>query len=313
MIAAKIREQFASAGYIANPELATALELALGLEKPLLIEGPAGVGKTDTAKVLAEVLQTKLIRLQCYEGLDSAMALYEWNYPRQLLHIRLTENEEATTQARESEIFSEEFLLRRPLLEAITQERSPALLVDEIDRADEAFEAFLLELLGEFQVTIPEIGTIRARHRPVVILTSNRSRELSDALRRRCLYLWLNYPTPEQEVAILRARLPQIDAQLAEQIAKFMVFLREQPFQKVPGIAESLDWAKALMQLHRHVLDDKLIEQTAGCILKMQEDLELLASQRERYLPLIAHDQQGATSKALESDYGLGRVRARKG
>jgi MoxR-like ATPase len=312
VIAERIRQGFAASGYIANAELTCALELALGLEKPLLVEGPAGVGKTDTAKVLAEVLETQLIRLQCYEGLDAATALYEWNYPKQLLRIRLTENESTPVEAREAQIFSEQFLLRRPLLEAITQKCSPVLLVDEVDRADEAFEAFLLEVLGEFQVTIPEVGTIRATHRPTVILTSNRSRELSDALRRRCLYLWLGYPSREQEVAILRARLPEIDARLAEQIARFMEFLREQPFQKVPGIAESLDWAKALMQLHRDALDPQTIEQTHGCILKLHEDWELLAAQTERYTPLLA-GSEGDAPKPFETDYGLGTVRARRG
>jgi MoxR-like ATPase len=313
VIAEAIRERFAHSGYIANPELATALELALGLEKPLLIEGPAGVGKTDTATVLADVLETRLIRLQCYEGLDASTALYEWNYPKQLLRIRLTEHEGASLEAREAQIFSEQFLLRRPLLEAITQERAPVLLVDEVDRADEAFEAFLLEILGEFQVTIPEIGTIRAKRRPAVILTSNRSRELSDALRRRCLYLWLNYPSRDQEVAILRSRLPGIDLRLAEQIARFMEFLREQPFQKVPGIAESLDWARALMHLHRDALDADAIEQTLGCILKLQEDWELLGSQRERYVPLLRRDGEPAPEAPFETDYGLGTVRARRG
>ncbi len=313
MIAEHIRERFAATGYIASADLATALELAIGLEKPLLVEGPAGVGKTESAKVLAEVLGARLIRLQCYEGLDAAAALYEWNYPRQLLRIRLTENEGLPVEAREAQIFSEQFLLRRPLLEAITQDRPPVLLVDEVDRADEAFEAFLLEVLGEFQVTIPEVGTIRAKHRPTVILTSNRSRELSDALRRRCLYVWLAYPSRDQEVAILRARLPNIDARLADQIARFMAYVREQPFQKVPGIAESLDWAKALMQLHHDALDERAVEQTLGCILKQQEDWELFASQRERYAPLLHPEDQPETNKPLETDYGLGTVRARRG
>lgn len=312
MIAEQLRERFAARGYVASEDLATALELALGLEKPLLVEGPAGVGKTESAKVLAEVLGTRLIRLQCYEGLDAAAALYEWNYPKQLLRIRLTEHEGMAVEDREAQIFSEPFLLRRPLLEAIMQDKAPVLLVDEVDRADEAFEAFLLEVLGEFQVTIPEVGTIAAHHRPVVILTSNRSRELSDALRRRCLYVWLSYPSPEQEVAIVRARLPDIDATLAEQIARFMAFVREQPLGKVPGIAESLDWAKALMQLHRDALDDATVTKTLGCILKQQEDWELLAAQRDRYSPLLAPGGD-IPAKATETDYGLGTVRARRG
>jgi MoxR-like ATPase len=308
-----IRERFAERGYVANDDFATALELTLALEKPLLIEGPAGVGKTESAKVLAEVLGTRLIRLQCYEGLDAASALYEWNYPKQLLHIRLTEHDGQSLTQRESEIFSRDFLLERPLLEAITQERAPVLLIDEIDRADEAFEAFLLELLGEFQVTIPELGTIRARQRPAVVMTSNRTRELSDALRRRCLYLWLDYPTREQELAILHARLPGIDARLAEQIARFMEHLRTQPFQKVPGVAESLDWALALIRLHRDAIDERTLEQTVGCILKVREDWELLRAQRARWEPLL-NDGNAAENGAVApaSDYGVGTVRANR-
>jgi MoxR-like ATPase len=296
MNAERLYERFTQSGYVASDDVCVALELMLALEKPLLIEGPAGVGKTESAKVLADALETRLIRLQCYEGLDSASALYEWNFPKQLLRIRLTEQSAADIEQREAQIFSEPFLLRRPLLEAISQDRAPVLLVDEVDRADEAFEAFLLELLGEFQVTIPEIGTIRAKHRPAVILTSNRSRDLSDALRRRCLYLWIDYPSFDQEVEILHARLPGIDARLAEQIVRFMEWLRQQPFQKVPGTAESLDWAMALVRLHRNVLDEQTLEQTIGCILKVQEDWELLRSQRERY-----------------ADYGLGSVQAQRG
>ena len=284
----EIAGRFARCGYIAGDDFATAFELMLALSKPLLVEGPAGVGKTESAKVLADVLETKLIRLQCYEGLDAASALYEWNYPKQLLRIRMTEGQATSTAAREAEIFSEEFLLRRPLLEAIVQKRAPVLLIDEIDRADEAFEAFLLELLGEFQVTIPELGTMKARERPAVVLTSNRSRELSDALRRRCLYLWLDYPDPAREIAILRARVPNIDAGLAQQIATFMQFLREQPFVKVPGVAESLDWALALVRLHRDAIDEETLELTRGCILKVQQDWELLREQRDRYSPLLA-------------------------
>jgi MoxR-like ATPase len=312
VIADRIRERFAERGFIAGDDLGTALELTTALEKPLLIEGPAGVGKTESAKVLADVLGTRLIRLQCYEGLDASNALYEWNYPKQLLHIRLTEHGNESVQKREAAIFSEAFLLRRPLLEAITQEQAPVLLIDEVDRADEAFEAFLLELLGEFQVTIPELGTIAARSRPAVILTSNRTRELSDALRRRCLYLWLDYPTREQEVAILHARLPGIDARLAEQIASFMEFLRDQPFRKVPGVAESLDWALALTRLHRDALDEGTLEKTLGCILKVQEDWALLRASAARYAPLLS--STGALTQApIEADYGLGSVRARRG
>ncbi|MEA2720088.1 MAG: hypothetical protein QOJ39_1952 [Candidatus Eremiobacteraeota bacterium] len=313
MILEHIRERFAERGYVANDDFATALELTLALEKPLLIEGPAGVGKTESAKVLADVLGTRLIRLQCYEGLDAASALYEWNYPKQLLRIRLTEHDGASAEQRESEIFSKEFLLERPLLQAITQEQAPVLLIDEIDRADEAFEAFLLELLGEFQVTIPELGTIRARERPAVIMTSNRTRELSDALRRRCLYLWLEYPTREQELAILRARLPGIDARLAEQIARFMEYLRSQPFQKVPGVAESLDWALALIRLHRDAIDERTLERTVGCILKVREDWELLRAQRERLAPLLENGAAATNgAAALTSDYGLGTVQAHR-
>jgi len=226
--------------------------------------------------------------------------------------IRLTEGDESSALAREAEIFSEAFLLKRPLLEAITQEIAPVLLIDEIDRADEAFEAFLLELLGEFQVSIPELGTVRARSRPAVIVTSNRSRELSDALRRRCLYHWIAYPAREREVKILRARLPGIDEKLAEQIAGFMEFLRAQPFEKVPGVAESLDWALALVRLHKAALDERTLELTHGCILKVQHDWELLQAQRLRYVPLLTGTSV-AEPTTLEPDYGIGSVKARRG
>jgi len=314
MNAATIQERFAQRGYIADEDFSTSIELMLALEKPLLVEGPAGVGKTESAKVLAEVLDTKLIRLQCYEGLDVAHALYEWNYPKQLLHIRLTENQGIALAERESQIFSESFLLERPLLDAISQERAPVLLIDEIDRADEAFEAFLLELLGEFQVTIPEVGTRRAKTRPAVIVTSNRTRELSDALRRRCLYLWIGYPSLEREVAILQARLPDVNERLARQIARFMEFLRAQPFARVPGTAESLDWALALVRLHRDALDEQTLKQTAGCILKVQEDWELLRTLRPQYEPLLTHDPDRKTAgETPQVDYGLGTVRANAG
>ncbi len=273
--------------YVADLSMATALRLVMALQRPLLVEGPAGVGKTEVAKTLARVLNTKLIRLQCYEGLDTSTALYEWNYPKQMLHIRLTEGSGSVAQ-REAEIFSEPYLLRRPLLEAISElERSPVLLIDEIDRTDEEFEAFLLELLAEFQITIPEIGTLKAKHRPYVILTSNRSRELSDALRRRCLYLWQNYPSFEKEVEILSLRLPGINQHLAEKVAKVMAHIREIPFGKVPGVAESLDWATALMALHRSHLDAAALEQTLGCILKDKEDWALLEQHKPQVLQLL--------------------------
>lgn len=282
-IQAVLRER----NYIADLPMATALRLVMALRKPLLVEGPAGVGKTQVAKTLAEVLDTRLIRLQCYEGLDTAQALYEWNYPKQMLHIRLTENSGESLAQREAEIFSEAYLLRRPLLEAISQDQPPVLLIDEIDRTDEEFEAFLLELLAEFQVTIPELGTLKARHRPYVILTSNRSRELSDALRRRCLYLWQNYPSFEKEVEIIRARLPGINERLAQKIARVVAHLRELPLNKAPGVAESLDWAEALVSLHKESLDMSILEQTWGVIIKDKDDLALVEAHKACIAELV--------------------------
>jgi len=308
--AAAIRDRFAERGFIANDAFATALQLVLALEKPLLVEGPAGVGKTESAKVLADVLGTHLIRLQCYEGLDSLTALYEWNYPRQMLHIRLTEASGADLAAREAEIFGESFLLKRPLLEAITQDRSPVLLIDEVDRADEAFEAFLLEMLAEWQVTIPELGTIRARHTPHVVLTSNRTRELSDALRRRCLFVWVPYPSLAEEIAILHARIPGLADRLAAEIARAMQVFRTLPLQKAPGVAESLDWARALMSLHRDHLDAAAIEQTLGCVLKVHEDQRALEAHPEALDPILntAPGQLAPGGHSLETDFGLGTV-----
>ena len=305
-----IREKFRERGFIADEAFATALQIALALEKPLLVEGPAGVGKTESAKVLAEVLGTRLIRLQCYEGLDAMAALYEWNYPRQMLHARLSESDGSTLAEREADMFSEPFLLKRPLLDAITQERSPVLLVDEVDRADEAFEAFLLEVLAEWQVTIPELGTIRARHKPHVVVTSNRTRELSDALRRRCLFLWLPYPTREQEIEILRARVPGLSERLAQQIAQLMQVLRGLPLQKAPGVAESLDWALALMSLHRDRLDAQIVEQTLGCVLKVHEDADVVHAHRDALSPILtgAPIAPAAGGYALENDFGAGSV-----
>ncbi|HET9264538.1 MAG TPA: MoxR family ATPase [Vicinamibacterales bacterium] len=304
-----IRARFRERGFIVNDAFATVLQLVLALGKPLLIEGPAGVGKTESAKVLADALGTRLIRLQCYEGLDALTALYEWNYPRQMLRIRMSEGEGGSVEEREAQIFSEGFLLKRPLLEAIVQDQPPVLLIDEIDRADEAFEAFLLEVLAEWQVTIPELGTIRARHAPHVILTSNRTRELSDALRRRCLFFWIPYPTLDEEIAILHARIPGLSERLAEQIARSMQVFRGLPLQKAPGVAESLDWARALINLHRDHLDEAALEQTLGCVLKVRDDHQVLESHREALQPVL----QGPTElkpggHSLETDFGLGSV-----
>ena len=271
------------AGYLADRELATTVFLAQELEKPLLLEGEAGVGKTELAKALAAARGSRLIRLQCYEGLDASQALYEWNYQRQLLHIRLAEAEhrlegaeQGARAAFERELFSQEYLVHRPLLDAILAEDEvpPVLLIDEVDRADEEFEAFLLEVLSDFQITVPELGTLRATRRPFVILTSNRTRELHDALKRRCLYLWLSYPTFEREYEILRARVPSINEHLATQVCGFMQLLRDQDFYKRPGVAETIDWGMALIALHREELDEQTVAETLGCIFKYHDDIE---------------------------------------
>jgi MoxR-like ATPase len=312
---ASIRARFREHGFVVDEAFATALQLMLALDKPLLIEGPAGVGKTESAKVLADALGTRLIRLQCYEGLDAMSALYEWNYPRQMLRARLSETAGASLDEREAAIFGEEFLLRRPLLEAIMQERSPVLLIDEVDRADEAFEAFLLEVLAEWQVTIPELGTIRARHKPHVILTSNRTRELSDALRRRSLFVWLPYPSLDQEIEILRLRIPGLSERLAERIARFVQTLRGLPLQKAPGVAESLDWARALTTLHRDHLDAHTLEQTLGCVLKVHEDFAVVAAHRDELEPLLVAGPQAPQpgGYGLDTDFGFGSVRSSRG
>ncbi|HUU34946.1 MAG TPA: MoxR family ATPase [Vicinamibacterales bacterium] len=312
--ATDIRTRFRERGFVVDDAFATALEIMLALQKPLLIEGPAGVGKTESAKVLAEALGTRLIRLQCYEGLDQVTALYEWNYPRQMLHARLSESSGTSVDEREAEIFSEAYLLKRPLLEALTQDASPVLLIDEVDRADEAFEAYLLEVLAEWQVTIPELGTIRARHKPHVILTSNRTRELSDALRRRCLFLWLPYPSLAQEIEILRARLPGLSERLAERIAHLMQVLRGLPLQKAPGVAESLDWAMALMSLHREHLDAHTLEQTLGCVLKVHEDRAVVQEHHSAIAPYIegAPRAPEAGGYGLDTDFGIGTVTERR-
>ena len=286
----KIRDLMESADYVTDPAIATSVHLAMTLRKPLLIEGHAGVGKTEVAKVMARVLDTRLIRLQCYEGLDSAQALYEWNYPKQILHIKLQERSDKPAGEKEHEIFSEDFLIRRPLLQAITPNgKPPVLLIDEIDRADEEFEAFLLEVLSDFQVTIPEIGTIKAVEPPYVILTSNRIRELSDALRRRCLYLWVDYPGFEKEVRIVTRKVPGVNQRLAREISRFMETVRTIRLAKVPGVAETLDWAQALSSLHADHLDEELVLETLGCVLKDPDDIkrvrkELAGSGMKRFV-----------------------------
>ncbi len=276
-----IQQALAGERYIADRELATIIMLARALQKPVLLEGEPGVGKTEVARALSAVLGARLIRLQCYEGLDAAHALYEWNYPRQLLHIRAMEGREAGVDEIERSIFSETYLIKRPLLDAIASPSDvpPVLLIDEIDRADEPFEAFLLEVLSDFQVSIPELGTIIGRHRPLVILTSNRTREIHDALKRRCLYMWLSYPSFEREMDILKARVPDISEVLAVQLCRFMARLRNLDLNKKPGVAETIDWAEALLHLQKHYLDTAAVLDTAGVILKTREDLAYLERQ----------------------------------
>ena len=276
----QVESSFTGEGYIADRELATAMFLSLALQRPLLLEGEAGVGKTDVARTLATVLDAKLIRLQCYEGLDVNTAVYEWDYPRQMLEIRLLEARGEAKSAATRDIFSEEFLIRRPLLQALENhgETAPVLLIDEVDRADEEFEAFLLELLSDFAVSIPEIGTIRAARPPRVVLTSNRTREVHDALKRRCLYHWIDYPTAERELAILHARVPRVGEALAREIVSFIQRLRLADLTKAPGIAETLDWAAALTALGARRLDVQQVEQTLGVLLKYQEDLASMRS-----------------------------------
>ena len=267
-----IKQMLFEQGYITDDSVAMSVFLSLQLNKPLLIEGPAGVGKTEIAKVMSKALQTNLIRLQCYEGLDATHALYEWNYQKQLLHLKMTEHNEQSIDEKEQTIFGDAFLMKRPLLQAITQDEKPVLLIDEIDRSDEEFESFLLEVLSDWQITIPEIGTIKAKNIPQVILTGNRTRELSEALRRRCLYPYIDYPDFDKEYLIVKSKTGNIDAKLAEQITKFMQELRIMKLEKTPGIAESLDWAMALSSLHIDHLDKNIIEQTLGVVLKDWRD-----------------------------------------
>ncbi len=268
-------------GYIAERSIVTAVHLARAMEKPLLVEGDAGVGKTEIAKVMAAILGTELIRLQCYEGLDVNTALYEWNYQKQLLRLRIAADQrtagDADPDGLEDLIFGRGYLLERPLLRAITRaEGAPVLLIDEIDRADEGFEAFLLEVLSDFQVTIPELGTIRAAHRPLVLLTSNRTREIGDALRRRCLYLFIEHPPFEKEVEIVRTKVPGVADRLAIEITHFVQALRGRSLMKPPGVAETLDWARALVTLHRDRLDPGIVAETLGCLVKDRHDIREL-------------------------------------
>jgi MoxR-like ATPase len=272
---ALLRAQLQEAGYIADPQLAAALLLMFDLGRPVLLEGDAGVGKTEVAKALATVRNAKLIRLQCYEGLDIHAAMYEWNYQRQLLAIRLLEHDDRAVAVKEQDIFSERYLLKRPLLEAISCAEPPVLLIDEVDRADEAFEAYLLELLSDFQVSIPELGTIRAVTRPLVVITSNGTRELSDALRRRCLYQYIDYPSFEKELAIVEIKVPAAAGQFARQLVEFVQSVRRMDLQKKPGIAETLDWTAALLRLGISTLDgdgaDRIVE-TLSALIKTRDD-----------------------------------------
>jgi MoxR-like ATPase len=268
-----VRGGLERARYLTTPRVETALYLALAIEKPLLIEGPAGAGKTEIGKVLAETLQTELVRLQCYEGLDEAKALYEWNYQKQLLRIQADRASDRQWSEVSQQIFSRDYLLERPLLHAITAPRKVVLLIDEVDKADEEFEAFLLEVLSDFQVSIPELGTVPARHRPAVVLTSNRARELSDALKRRCLYLYLDFPGVEIEQQIIHLKVPDLDAALREQVARFVYGLRKLDLRKVPSIAEVLDWARALRTLNIRELDTVAVRQTINLVLKHEDDL----------------------------------------
>ena len=278
-----LQEAMADRQYIAGRGLAVSTYLALRLQRPLFLEGEPGVGKTEVAKVLASALDTELIRLQCYEGLDISHAVYEWNYPRQILEIRLLEGAHALDpRTAERELFTDTFLIKRPLLRAIEQTRTrpPVLLIDEIDRADEEFEGYLLELLSDFQITIPELGTIRATEPPVVVMTSNRTREVHDALKRRCVYCWIDYPSAETERRIVAAKLPGVSTRLAEQVTAFVQELRTAELYKKAGVSETLDWAAALMALDRDELDAGTIDETLGLLLKNQEDIQAVRGER---------------------------------
>jgi MoxR-like ATPase len=293
----RIQDMMERQSYITDRAIATTAFLAMELRKPVLIEGQAGVGKTEIAKVLAAALDTELIRLQCYEGLDVNTALYEWNYPKQMLRIKIDEGAGASADEQEAHIFSDEFLLKRPLLRAISaKDKSPVLLIDEVDRADEEFEAFLLEVLSDFQVTIPELGTIQSQHRPYVVLTSNRTRELSDALKRRCLYLWIDYPTFDKELRIITTKVPNINERLARQVAAFMQAIRQVKLNKTPGVAETLDWAMSMMALHQDHLERDAVSETLGAFIKDRDDVAKL---RGKPLDVMLGSMNGAEEEDL--------------
>ena len=273
--------------YISDHSLAMPIFLALKLQRPLFLEGEAGVGKTEIARALAQGLNTELIRLQCYEGLDIGHAVYEWNYTRQMLEIRLMEAQgEVDREQATGDLFSERFLIKRPLLQAIDESRkhAPVLLIDELDRADEEFEGFLLELLSDYQITIPELGSYRAAHPPVVIITSNRTREIHDALKRRCLYYWIDYPDYQKELQIITSRIPEAPQRLAQEITGFIQELRETELYKIPGVSETLDWTSALMALNHQALDAQVIDDTLGVVLKYQDDIEAIRGEPVRHL-----------------------------
>ena len=282
----ELEESLRSHRYVAGRSLATTLFLATKLDKPLLLEGEAGVGKTEVGKVLAEILGARLIRLQCYEGIDVNNAVYEWSYARQMLQIRMLETAGADAAAMEREIFSPKFLVKRPLLQALESDggRPPVLLIDEIDRSDDEFEAFLLELLSDYQISIPELGTITAQRPPAVVITSNRTREIHDALKRRCLYFWIDYPAVETEYQIVLARIPDVPPVLARQVSQFIAGVRQLDLYKLPGIAETLDWTRSLMALGQSELTDTAVQATLGSVVKYQEDLHRLRGERARQL-----------------------------
>jgi MoxR-like ATPase len=289
-----VAELLSSQGYVADRGLATSLYLALRMRKPLFLEGEAGVGKTELAKVVAAGLGRRLLRLQCYEGLDIANAVYEWNYPRQMIEIRLAEAAQDTDRATlASDIFAETFLIRRPILQALEPDMAgpPVLLIDELDRADEPFEAYLLEVLSDWQVTVPELGTIKAKEPPIVVITSNRTREIHDALKRRCLYAWVDYPSAERELAIVRSKVPGAPERLAQEVVAFIQDLRKMDLFKQPGVAETLDWATALVHLDKVALDPETIDGTLGALLKYQDDIARIhGSEAANILKRIKHD-----------------------